>query len=94
LALFLAAGGIYGVVSEAVGQRTREIGVRMALDAQAGDVMGMMLRRSLALSAAGVAMGIGASFYLTRLLEALVFGVKAPRPHRLPRPQACCCGRQ
>ena len=77
LALCLAAVGIYGVVSEAVGQRTREIGVRMALGAQAGDVMRMVLRRSMLLAAAGIAAGIAASFYLTRFLESLLFDVKA-----------------
>ena len=77
LALCLAAVGIYGVVSEAVGQRTREIGVRMALGARTGNVIGMVLRRSMALAAAGILLGICASFFLTRFLESLLFGVKA-----------------
>jgi len=76
LAMCLAAIGIYGVVSEAVNQRTREIGVRMALGAEAGDVVRMVMRRSLVLSAAGIAAGVGASFYFTRFLESLLFGVK------------------
>jgi putative ABC transport system permease protein len=76
LAMCLAAIGIYGVVSEAVNQRTREIGVRMALGAEAGDVVHMVMRRSLMLSAAGIAAGLGASFYFTRFLESLLFGVK------------------
>jgi putative ABC transport system permease protein len=77
LAMCLAAIGIYGVVSEAVNQRTREIGVRMALGAEAGDVVRMVMRRSLALAAVGIAAGVGASFYLTRVLQSLLFGVKA-----------------
>jgi putative ABC transport system permease protein len=77
LAMCLAAIGIYGVVSEAVNQRTREIGVRMALGADARDVMRMVMRRSLALAAAGIAAGLAASLYLTRFLQSLLFGVKA-----------------
>jgi predicted permease len=76
LAMCLAAIGIYGVVSEAVNQRTREIGVRMALGADAANVVQMIMRRSLALTAVGIAAGVGASFYLTRFLESLLFGVK------------------
>jgi putative ABC transport system permease protein len=76
LAMCLAAIGIYGVVSEAVNQRTREIGVRMALGAEAGDVVRMVMRRSLVLSAMGIAAGVGASFYFTRFLQSLLFGVK------------------
>jgi putative ABC transport system permease protein len=77
LAVCLAAIGIYGVVSEAVNQRTREIGVRMALGADAEDVVRMVMRRSLALAVAGIAVGLGASLYLTRFLQSLLFGVKA-----------------
>ena len=77
LAMCLAAIGIYGVVSEAVNQRTREIGVRMALGAESKDVVSMVMRRSLALAVAGIAMGLAASFYLTRFLQSLLFGVKA-----------------
>ncbi|MGA3242869.1 MAG: FtsX-like permease family protein, partial [Bryobacteraceae bacterium] len=77
LAMCLAAIGIYGVVSEAVNQRTREIGVRMALGADAADVVRMVMRRSLALAVIGIAVGLGASLYLTRFLESLLFGVKA-----------------
>jgi putative ABC transport system permease protein len=76
LAMCLAAIGIYGVVSQAVNQRTREIGVRMALGAESGDVVRMVMRRSLALAAVGIAAGVGASFYLTRFLQSLLFGVK------------------
>jgi predicted permease len=76
LALALAAIGIYGVVSEMVNRKTREIGLRMALGAQAPDVLRMILRRSLALTLAGIAVGAGASFYLVRYLESLLFGIE------------------
>jgi putative ABC transport system permease protein len=76
LAMCLAAIGIYGVVSEATNQRTREIGVRMALGADARDVVRMVMRRSLILAAAGIAVGVAASLYLTRFLQSLLFGVK------------------
>jgi putative ABC transport system permease protein len=77
LAMCLAAIGIYGVVSEATNQRTREIGVRMALGADARDVVRMVMRRSLVLAVAGIAVGLAASLYLTRFLQSLLFGVKA-----------------
>jgi predicted permease len=77
LAMCLAAIGIYGVVSEAVSQRTREIGIRMALGAEAADVVRMVMRRSLALAVAGIAIGLAASLYLTRFIQSLLFGVKA-----------------
>jgi putative ABC transport system permease protein len=77
LAMCLAAVGIYGIVSEAVNQRTREIGVRMALGAEAKDVVRMVMRRSLALALAGIAVGLAASLYLTRFIRSLLFGVKA-----------------
>ena len=77
LAMCLAAIGIYGVVSEAVNQRTREIGVRMALGPDAKDVVGMVMRRSLGLAVIGIAVGLAASLYLTRFLQSLLFGVKA-----------------
>ena len=76
LALLLSAVGIYGVASEAVAQRTREIGLRMALGARAGDVVRAMMRRSVALSAIGIAAGGSAGFYLVRYLKALLYGVK------------------
>jgi putative ABC transport system permease protein len=77
LAMCLAAMGIYGVVSEATHQRTREIGVRMALGADAKDVVRMVMRRSLVLAVAGIAVGVAASLYLTRFLQSLLFGVNA-----------------
>jgi putative ABC transport system permease protein len=76
VALLLAAVGIYGVVSEVVRQRTREIGLRMALGAQGPDVLRMVMRRSLALAVIGIAIGTGAGRYLSKYFASLLFGVE------------------
>ncbi|HSM04047.1 MAG TPA: ABC transporter permease [Longimicrobiales bacterium] len=75
VALLLGSVGIYGVISYAVSQRTREIGVRMALGAEQGRVTGMMLREGLVLAAVGIAVGAGAALALTRLMSSLLYGV-------------------
>jgi ABC-type antimicrobial peptide transport system permease subunit len=75
VALLLGAVGIYGVISYAVSQRTREIGVRMALGARQGKVAGMMLRQGLVLAAVGIAAGTVVALGLTRVMSSLLFGV-------------------
>ena len=80
LALLLAAIGLYGVIAYSVSQRTREIGIRLAVGAQRGDVMGMIVREGLKMAAAGVVLGLAASLILTRVLNSLLFGVAATDP--------------
>jgi putative ABC transport system permease protein len=75
LALALAAVGVYGVFSYTVSQRTREIGIRMALGADSASVMRMLLREALALAGAGILCGTAASLVLTRMLQSLLFAV-------------------
>ncbi|HSR51441.1 MAG TPA: ABC transporter permease [Acidobacteriota bacterium] len=79
-AILLGAVGIYGVISYAVGQRTREIGVRMALGAQRSDVSRMVLRHGFLLAAGGVVLGLAAALGLTRLMSSLLFGVNPADP--------------
>jgi putative ABC transport system permease protein len=80
LALVLASVGIYGVTAFAVSQRTREIGVRMALGARPADVLRLVLTEGLKLVAAGVVLGVAAAVMLTRLLEGMVYGVRVRDP--------------
>ncbi len=77
LALVLAAIGIYGVMSYMVTQRSHEIGIRIALGAQRKDVLGIVLGNGMTLLAAGLAIGLAGSFYLSRFMESLLFEVKA-----------------
>jgi putative ABC transport system permease protein len=80
LAVALAAVGIYGVMSYMVSQRTQEIGVRMALGAQAADVRSMILVQTIKLTALGVAIGLAGAFLVARFLSSLLFGVGTHDP--------------
>lgn len=80
LALVLAAVGVYGVMAHLVGQRTREIGIRMALGAQRGDVLQMVIGEGIVLAGAGVVIGIGGALVLTRLLRSMLFEIKPSDP--------------
>ena len=76
LAVTMAAVGLYGVVSYSVSPRTREIGIRLALGADAGDVLAMMLREGFWLGGAGVVCGIAAASVATRTLGGLLYGIE------------------
>ncbi|HXO04538.1 MAG TPA: ABC transporter permease [Candidatus Sulfotelmatobacter sp.] len=77
LALLLTAIGLYGVMSYVVTQRTREIGIRMALGAQPASIMSLVMRDAAALLAVGIAAGVVASIWVARLVQQLLFGLKA-----------------
>jgi putative ABC transport system permease protein len=80
LALVLAAIGIYGVISYSVAQRTQEIGIRIALGAQSGDVLRMVIAQGARIAGAGILIGLAASFALTRLMTKLLFSVSPADP--------------
>jgi len=79
-ALLLAVVGIYGVVSYITTARTHEIGIRIALGAQSGDVRDLFLRHGLALALTGIVLGIGAALLLTPIMSAMLYGVRPMDP--------------
>jgi len=80
LALLLASVGIYGVISYVVGERTREMGIRMALGAQRSDILWLILRQGGSLAGAGIVVGLISSIGLARFMTGLLFGVRATDP--------------
>jgi ABC-type antimicrobial peptide transport system permease subunit len=80
LALTLAAVGIYGVVAYSVARRTQEFGIRMALGARRGDIFRLVLGGGARMAVVGVAIGIGLSLAITRLISTLLFGISSTDP--------------
>jgi putative ABC transport system permease protein len=80
IAIVLSMIGIYGVISYGVGQRRQEIGIRMALGAERGEVVSLMLKRGLTMVGVGLALGLGAALLLSRFIESLLYNVDAQDP--------------
>src|SRR3954453_7112341 len=80
VAVVLTAAGLYGVMAYIVAQRTREIGVRMALGASRGQVLGLMIRQGGSMTVVGIALGIAGALLMTRFMTSLLFGISAADP--------------
>jgi ABC-type antimicrobial peptide transport system permease subunit len=80
LALTLSAIGIYGVLAYTVAQRTREFGIRMALGASAGDVVGMVMRHGVRLAVIGLGIGVAGALAITRLMTTMLYSVRPTDP--------------
>jgi putative ABC transport system permease protein len=80
VSLLLAMLGVYGVMRYSTGQRTQEIGIRIALGARAGEVVRMIVREGLTMAALGIAIGVAAALFMTRLMDGILFGVNARDP--------------
>jgi ABC-type antimicrobial peptide transport system permease subunit len=80
VALILGLAGVYAVISYGVSRRVRELGMRMALGADAGQVRGLVLRQGFGLAAAGVVIGLGVTLLVTSAMSGLLFGVSATDP--------------
>jgi predicted permease len=91
VALLLAGVGLYGVMSQAVTRRTREIGIRIALGAETSKVVGMVMRDALIMVAIGAAVGVAAVLALTRYTESLLFGVKPEDPVTIAAAASLIC---
>jgi ABC-type antimicrobial peptide transport system permease subunit len=92
IALLLASVGIYGVLSYLVGQRTQEIGVRMALGAQRVHVLRMILSDGARMALIGIGLGLVAAVALTRFMESMLFGVKPTDPLTFLGVSVLLCG--
>jgi len=80
LALLLASVGVYGIMSYSIAQRTREIGIRMALGAHPIDVMRMVMRQGLSFTLVGLALGLAAALLLTKVMKSMIYGIRATDP--------------
>jgi len=90
LALVLAATGRYGILSYSVARPTNEIGVRMALGAERGELIRMVLREELMMRLLGVIAGVPASVAIARVISSCLFGITAPTSKHMSAPWLCC----